>query len=239
MGGFLTLFGRGGGCCDDHDDHHGAYAKLGKCEADVLMRMPILRYLKEPVLRIEELDAQYPYGGQPGWYALVIGSGQFAYWDAMYNRWDFVKRPPVTAEALLAGLDIGMDAMPDGATLVWDAEAKVFKASLPQAAEVDVNAGKIDLRERFVRRIGSGGLALTGNNVSPHITPAGGHVCTIWFRSMAGGEVVFPAASSDSFDGKAWVCLNGTRVTVGGGKWAEITVSYTGSEYIAKCVVQG
>jgi hypothetical protein len=239
MGGFLTLFGRGGGCCNgDHGDH-GGYARMGNCEAEVLMRMPILRYLKEPVLRIEELDAQYPYGGQPGWYALVIASGQFAYWDAMYNRWDYVKYPPVTAETLLAGLGIEMDSMADGATFVWDQSAKVFKASVAQAAEVDTNAGRIDLRARFVRRIAGGGLALTGNNVYPHITPAGGHVCTIWFRSIACGMVTFPASPSDSFDGKTWVCFNGDHVSVPGGKWAQITVAYTGNEYMAKCEVSG
>jgi hypothetical protein len=234
MGGFFTLFGRGGGGCDDHS----GYAGMGQCEADVLKRVPVLRYLKDPVMHIGELDAQYPYGGQPGWFAFVVSAGQFAYWDALYNRWDFMKYPPVTAEMLLAGLGIDVHTVADGDTIRWDAATERFTAAAEPEASVDVKAGKIDLRARFVRRTGYGGLAFTGNNVFPHITPAGGHVCTVWFRSLDGGVITFPASASDSFDGKTWVCLNGdTQVAVPGGKWAEVTVVYTGFEYMAKALV--
>jgi hypothetical protein len=232
MGGLLTLFSGGGRC---REDRHACYEGLGKCEAEMLKRMPILRYLKDPVVHIEELDAHYPYGGQAGWYALVISAGQFAYWDALYNRWSYMKYPPVTSEALLAGLGINPESLSDGAQLKWNAEAGRLELRPPSGNTVDTNQGKIDLRSRYVRRIGHVGLSFAGHNISPAITPASGHVCTVWFKSLEGGTVTFPSSSEETFDGKTWVCFDGTSVPVGGGKWAEVTVTYTGQEYMARC----
>jgi hypothetical protein len=52
-----------------------------------LERLPILRYLKEPVQWIEELYERYPDGGEAGWFALVGSLKSFAYWDSELRAW--------------------------------------------------------------------------------------------------------------------------------------------------------
>jgi hypothetical protein len=56
----------------------------------LLKKIPLLRYLKDPVERIEKLSERYPLGGQKGWFAFVVEAKTFAYWDAAEERWELL-----------------------------------------------------------------------------------------------------------------------------------------------------
>jgi uncharacterized repeat protein (TIGR02543 family) len=53
----------------------------------MLRRLPLLRYLKEPAERVEELYVRYPMGGHPGDFAWVHSAETFAYWYDPVREW--------------------------------------------------------------------------------------------------------------------------------------------------------
>lgn len=59
------------------------------CQAD-LRNLPVLRYLKEPVDRINELYVRYPGGGETGWFAFVFDEERFAWWNHIAKRWQLM-----------------------------------------------------------------------------------------------------------------------------------------------------
>lgn len=71
-----------------------------------IVNMPVLRYLKEPVMYVSELYARYPGGGEYGWYALVLSAGLFYYWDSEEKKWRAVggKGGETLAEQYYAGV---------------------------------------------------------------------------------------------------------------------------------------
>ena len=232
MAGLFTLPGRG---C--HEDC--AYGGMSVCEADILKRIPLFRYMKDPVVHIGELDAQYPYGGQSGWFAFVVEAGQFAYWDMMTTQWRYMNYPPVSSELFLVGLGIDADTLEEGAVLRWNADDRKLECVPWYGATVDRTPGKLDLRYRIARRMVNGNLTFAKSNIrTPFVTPAEGHEFTLYVKSVNGGEIRFPASAEDYYDGKEWVLMRGNSVVVGGGKWAEVKVLYTGNEYIASVNVQ-
>ena len=223
MAGLLTLFG--GGC-------HG-------CTADMLKRIPLFRYMKDPVVRIEELDAQYPYGGQAGWFAFVVEAGQFAYWDMLTTQWRYMNYPPVSAEVFLMGLGIKADTLEDGAILRWNGDKRMLEFAPWCVSTVDRTSGKLDLRYRVARREVNGDLSFAKSNIrTPFVSPPEGHEYTLYVRSVNGGEIRFPSAAEDCYDGKEWVSMSGKSVVAGGGKWVEVKVLYTGKEYMASVIVE-
>lgn len=52
-----------------------------------LNKIPLLKYLKEPVAYREELYARYPSGGEWGWFAFVYSLKSFAYWEPQTEEW--------------------------------------------------------------------------------------------------------------------------------------------------------
>lgn len=52
-----------------------------------LEKIPILKYLKEPVMYKEELYERYPMGGEYGWFAFVYSIKSFMYWDPETLEW--------------------------------------------------------------------------------------------------------------------------------------------------------
>ncbi len=78
------------GHCGHH--HHGHHGGLGFCEAEIIKRIPVLRYLKEPVAELNDLYKCYPTGGQPGWFAWVYNEEGFAYWHHGENKWKLVSK---------------------------------------------------------------------------------------------------------------------------------------------------
>ncbi len=60
---------------------------LSKEQAELVARMPMLRYLKEPVGKMSDLYARYPDGGEFGWFALVLSEKNIAYWDVEERKW--------------------------------------------------------------------------------------------------------------------------------------------------------
>ena len=61
--------------------------KISKNEAELLRRIPVLRYPKGPVKHIDDLYKTYPQGGEYGWYSFVMTAGTFAYWEEEDKKW--------------------------------------------------------------------------------------------------------------------------------------------------------
>lgn len=52
-----------------------------------LDKIPLLKYLKEPVIYKEELYTRYPGGGEYGWFAFVYSLKSFMYWEPSTSEW--------------------------------------------------------------------------------------------------------------------------------------------------------
>ena len=52
--------------------------------------VPVLRYLKDPVEKLNDLYVRYPGGGEYGWFALVVEKGTFAWWNTAFRRWNLI-----------------------------------------------------------------------------------------------------------------------------------------------------
>lgn len=52
-----------------------------------LNKIPLLKYLKEPVLYKEELYDKYPNGGEYGWFVFVHSLKTFVFWDIESKDW--------------------------------------------------------------------------------------------------------------------------------------------------------
>jgi hypothetical protein len=76
--GFM-FFKKGCGCDDRHE--------LSGYVSEMIRRVPVLRYLKDPVRGVNDLYIRYPQGGEPGWFAFVFDSHTFAYWDQEKEKW--------------------------------------------------------------------------------------------------------------------------------------------------------
>jgi hypothetical protein len=98
----------------------------GGCSGDVLRRIPVLRYLKDPVMELNDLYRKHPLGGQPGWYAFVFNAHTFAYWHHGRNKWELLPAY-FTAETLVANLGFDPDDLVDGQLLMWDRENRRFR----------------------------------------------------------------------------------------------------------------
>ena len=63
--------------------------KKNKSEESIkeLMRLPLLRLIKEPVNSVSELYVRYPNGGEYGWFAFVYDDATFYYWDVNRHEW--------------------------------------------------------------------------------------------------------------------------------------------------------
>jgi len=108
-------------CYSHHHHHHGIEA----CEADILRRIPLLQYIKKPVLLLEELYERYPLGGQPGWFAFVYNERAFAYWDMSENRWRMMPAF-LSAQDLLRLLSVDISKAKSGHVLMWSEEKGTF-----------------------------------------------------------------------------------------------------------------
>jgi hypothetical protein len=190
--------------------------------------------MKAPVLKIEDLDAQYPYGGQSGWFSLVVSAGQFAYWDAMTSKWCYVKSPEITIEALFSGLGISYKEIADGSFMRWNAEREALEMTTTNTElTVNKNTGKIDLRNSFARKIINGGLSFAASNIYPLISPPEGHRYILYVKSNNGGLVMLPVEPQALFDGKPWILISGVAA-LNGGLWNKIEVFYSGNEYFVE-----
>ena len=49
-----------------------------------------MRYLKDPVEKLNDLYVRYPDGGEYGWFALVVEKATFAWWNTAFRRWDLI-----------------------------------------------------------------------------------------------------------------------------------------------------
>lgn len=52
-----------------------------------LDKIPLLKYLKEPVSYKEELYDKYPHGGEEGWFMFVHSLKTFVFWDIESKDW--------------------------------------------------------------------------------------------------------------------------------------------------------
>lgn len=52
-----------------------------------LDKIPLLKYLKEPVIDKEELYDKYPHGGEAGWFVFVHALKTFMFWDITDKEW--------------------------------------------------------------------------------------------------------------------------------------------------------
>lgn len=50
----------------------------------------LLRYLKDPVLYINNLYGNFPDGGELGWLAYVVSENKFATWDVEKKKWKYI-----------------------------------------------------------------------------------------------------------------------------------------------------
>ena len=98
-----------------HDFHHHG---LLDCEGEFIGQIPVLRYLKEPVRRLDDLYVSFPFGGQPGDFAFVYEAHCFAYWHPGENRWRLISLA-FTAEDLIRNLGLRFDKMQSGHVLMW------------------------------------------------------------------------------------------------------------------------
>ena len=101
-------------CCEEYP----AVNKITSIED--LMKIPVLRYLKEPVNALSELYVRYPDGGEYGWFAWVKNLKTLAYWDVDSKKWETI------AVSLLSSLGIDSELMQDGDVPVWDSETNKF-----------------------------------------------------------------------------------------------------------------
>ncbi|MDR0823895.1 MAG: tail fiber protein [Prevotella sp.] len=58
--------------------------------AEGLKKIPVLRYLKDPVVHLEDLYIKYPQGGEYGWFSFVETKQMFAYWDIETKEWKYL-----------------------------------------------------------------------------------------------------------------------------------------------------
>jgi hypothetical protein len=63
------------------------HGHFNSCEAEILKKIPLLRFLQEPVEELDDLYVRHPRGGFPGAFAFVIGQGAFAYWEDSERKW--------------------------------------------------------------------------------------------------------------------------------------------------------
>lgn len=92
----------------EHIGHgHGHHEGTG-CIAEASLRVPAMRYQKDPVLTLNDLYKIYPMGGQDGWYAFVVDKGCFARWVEKENKWKLFAAPK---EAILETLGLSASTM--------------------------------------------------------------------------------------------------------------------------------
>jgi hypothetical protein len=60
------------------------------CICGSIGRIPLLRYLKNPVKELNDLYDCYPRGGQTGWFAYVRDEKNIAFWDSDGERWELL-----------------------------------------------------------------------------------------------------------------------------------------------------
>ena len=65
-----------------------------------LDKIPIMRYLRDPVVRFNDLYELYPEGGEYGWFVFVHDEKTFAYWDADENRWSLLNDAEISVAQL-------------------------------------------------------------------------------------------------------------------------------------------
>ena len=58
-----------------------------RIEIPGLDKIPLFKYLKEPVFYKQELYTKYPEGGERGWFAFVYSLKSFVYWDLELKDW--------------------------------------------------------------------------------------------------------------------------------------------------------
>ena len=57
-----------------------------------LANIPVLKYLKDPVVSLSELYSRYKEGGEYGWYAFVFIEKTFAWWNSDKERWELLTK---------------------------------------------------------------------------------------------------------------------------------------------------
>lgn len=95
---------------------------LSKECAEVLHRIPVLRYLKDPVVYLDDLYKRYPQGGEYGWYAFVTTAGTFAYWDDKAIKWELLSIGDLKS---ILGADT--ELLREGDIPIWDEENEKFE----------------------------------------------------------------------------------------------------------------
>lgn len=85
----------------------------------------MLRYLKDPVMELNDLYRKHPLGGQPGWYAFVFNAHNFAYWHHGRNKWELVPAY-FTVFDFMERMGIDPDEIKAGDGLFWDGEKRIF-----------------------------------------------------------------------------------------------------------------
>jgi len=112
------------GCHYGHHGHHDGV--LRGCEADIIRHIPLLRFLREPVMEVDDLYRRHPLGGQPGWVAFVFKEKTFAYWHHGKNRWELI-RSVLTKDEFFRCFGVDMRTLKDSQTLLWDSDAGTFR----------------------------------------------------------------------------------------------------------------
>lgn len=65
-----------------------------------LDKIPLFRYLRDPVMRFGDLQTLYPAGGEHGWFVFVHDEKTFAYWDTEDNEWKLLNNKEPSIEQL-------------------------------------------------------------------------------------------------------------------------------------------
>ena len=169
MGGYVKYSGRcGHGCHFIHHDHHrhGCHGHHGldRCEGEFIGRIPVLRYLKEPVRMLDDLYVAFPLGGQPGDFAFVYEARCFAYWHQGRNRWELISLV-FTASDLIRNLGLRADKLQSGHVLMWNEDVGGFVPYLIRAVDA-VPTGR-DLDGLYL--VSGIGVYVVGNGVVTEI----------------------------------------------------------------------
>ena len=155
----------------------GLFASFGKgcrrgrvssCEADMIRRIPVLRFLKEPVMCLNDLYKRHPLGGQPGWYAFVFDVHNFAYWHHGRNRWELVPAH-FNEESFLENLGFDVDDLVDNQVLMWNRADRKFRLYVIRT--VDDVPGKRD-KDGLYLVVGKGVYVVEGGEVKDIISSA-------------------------------------------------------------------
>lgn len=96
-------------------------------------KLPLLQYLKEPALSLEEVYQRYPNGGEYGWFLWVNNERAMFYWDIEVDMWKILT--PTNAKHFVENPEL----LEDGDSLIYDINTGGFKVfSLRKAASLSI-----------------------------------------------------------------------------------------------------